>query len=168
MQREIRTLLVEGTQLSFNGKTYQIAIGKCGFSQDKREGDHCTPLGTFSLRECWYRADKLEKPQTSLPLRIIQQDDGWCDAPDDENYNRHIKLPYISSHEKLWRDDDMYNLIIPLGYNDAPIIAGKGSAIFMHVARPGYEGTEGCVALEQEDLLEVLKSVDSSSKIIIK
>lgn len=149
-------LRVKGNQLIFNGKTYRCAIGKGGFAADKHEGDGCTPLGTFALRECWYRADRLKKPRTHLPLRIISAQDGWCDDPESPDYNKHVKLPYSFSHEELWREDHRYDLIVPLGYNDGPILPGKGSAIFMHIAAPGYTGTEGCVALAQEDLLEIL------------
>lgn len=149
-------LLVCGNKLSFAGKEYRCAIGRNGFAADKKEGDGCTPLGVFPLRECWYRADKIPAPQTSLPLRIIRQKDGWCDAPESLNYNKHVCLPYNFSHEKLWRDDEVYDLVMPIGYNDAPVISGKGSAIFLHIARNNYELTEGCIALKIEDLLELL------------
>lgn len=157
--------VVSADKLQFNGKIYTIAIGKCGFSDDKREGDNCTPIGEYALRECWYRADKIAAPQTHLPLRVIQPDDGWCDAPDHPAYNTHVKLPFDASHEKLWREDDVYDVIVPLGYNDESPVAGKGSAIFMHVARPEYVGTEGCVALALPDLLEVLKDASTETTI---
>ncbi len=290
---------VTGNKLTFSGKDYHCAIGKNGFSADKKEGDGCTPLGIFSLRELWYRADKIEKPKTNLPIKIIHENDGWCDDVSSSDYNRHILLPlplgegrgegdyvyspqelieyaralrkestspeiklwsilrnrqmnglkfrrqhpvekYIADfycdelrliieldgeshfttegkvsdavrskflqekgykiirfsneeigesleaviqsiyaiteekaltpalsqgerekiqiprHEKLWRDDDVYDLIIPIGYNDSPVISGKGSAIFIHIARDNYEPTEGCVALKLQDLLEIL------------
>lgn len=149
-------LSVVGNTLYFQHRSYRCAIGKGGFSDNKKEGDGCTPLGSFALRECWYRADKLGKPSTLLPVRIISKDDGWSDDPKAADYNRHVTLPYGFSHERLWREDDMYDLIVPLGYNDQPIVAGKGSAIFLHVARPGYEPTEGCVALAKADLLAIL------------
>lgn len=157
--------VISADKLELGGKTYTIATGKNGFSAEKREGDNCTPIGEYALRECWYRADKLAAPQTKLPLRVIQPDDGWCDAPDHPAYNTHVKLPFAASHEKLWREDDVYDVVVPLGYNDAPIEPGKGSAIFMHVARPGYVGTEGCVALALPDLLEVLEQADSETTI---
>lgn len=156
MLSDSRTIKVLGNQLAFVGRTYTCAVGKNGFSADKKEGDGCTPLGIFPLRECWYRADKIAAPQTNLPLKIITKNDGWCDDLNSPDYNKHIKLPYDSSHEKLWREDDVYDLIIPLGYNDSPIIRGKGSAIFLHIAKPDYCGTEGCIALAKNDLLEIL------------
>lgn len=159
---------VTGNQLAFNGKTYRCAIGKGGFSSDKKEGDGATPIGTFALRECWYRADRLGQPDTKLPLRIIRENDGWCDDPASDEYNRHVLLPFAPSHEKLFCDEPVYDLIIPLGYNDDPVVKGKGSAIFMHIARPGYEGTEGCVALSKPDLLEVLVNCGLGTVIEIK
>lgn len=149
------------------GKTYRCAIGKNGFSADKKEGDGCTPLGAYSLRECWYRADKIAKPDTKLPLKIIHEDDGWCDDPKHPDYNKHVKLPFSASHEKMCREDDRYDMVIPLGYNDAVIVPGKGSAIFMHVAKPDVSGTEGCVALKAADLLEILRHFDGDTVIEI-
>lgn len=160
-----KIIQVKGNELFFVGKTYKCAVGKGGFSADKKEGDGCTPIGVFPLRECWYRADKIAEPKTNLPLKIITQNDGWCDDANSPDYNRHVKLPYDFSHEKLSRDDDVYDLIITLGYNDSPIIPGKGSAIFMHVARAGYEPTEGCVALKLQDLLEILPLLSQESSI---
>src|SRR5687767_5495780 len=107
-------LRVTGNKLYFNDKIYRCAIGKSGFSIAKREGDGATPTGTYALRECWYRAGRLEKPQTKLPLRIISQSDGWCDDPQSPDYNRHITLPHGAHHEQLWRDDHQYDLIVPL------------------------------------------------------
>lgn len=158
--------VISADKLEFDGKTYPIATGKNGFSREKREGDNCTPIGAYALRECWYRADKLpHPPKTALPLRVIQPDDGWCDDPAHPAYNTHVKLPFSASHEKLWREDDVYDVIVPLGYNDAPIVPGKGSAIFMHVARPGYVGTEGCVALALPDLLALLEKVGTADEV---
>lgn len=163
-----RLRVISKSELVMDGKTYRIAIGKNGFAAEKREGDNCTPLGAFLFRECWYRADKIAKPETNLPLRVIQPDDGWCDAPDHPAYNTHVKLPFAASHEKLWREDDVYDLIVPMGYNDNPPVAGLGSAIFMHVARPAYEGTEGCVALRKDELLELLKIIEPEDRIDIR
>ena len=156
--------VVSATELVFDGKTYRCAIGKSGFTKSKIEGDHCTPVGTFPLRECWWRPDRLSHaPQTVLPIRSIMPDDGWCDAPDDVYYNTHVKLPFAASHEKLWREDHVYDVIVPLGYNDSPVESGKGSAVFMHIAKPDYTGTEGCIALALPDLLEILGKVTINS-----
>ena len=301
-------LLVRGNELHFGDKIYRCAIGKNGFSENKKEGDGATPLGVFALRECWYRADKIAMPKTALPLRVVNENDGWCDSPDAPEYNTHVKLkpspsgrgqgegfyfynqpeliefsrglrknqtapemklwsmlrnrqmnglkfrrqhpiegyiadfcceeikliieldgnqhgtdegmekdamrshtlekagyrvirfsnhemaenfegvletifyvtsssaltPTLSqrergySFEQLFRADDVYDIIVPLGYNDAPIVAGRGSAIFMHVAKPDYTGTEGCVALALPDLLEVLAGCSAATRIDIR
>jgi L,D-peptidoglycan transpeptidase YkuD (ErfK/YbiS/YcfS/YnhG family) len=161
-------LLVRRNELHFQGKIYRCAIGKSGFSEAKKEGDGATPLGVFALCECWYRADKVAMPQTDLPLQIIEEHDGWCDDATSPDYNRHILLPYELSHERLWRGDDVYDVIVPLGYNDDPIVPGHGSAIFMHVAKPGYSPTEGCVALALPDLLEILAHASLETRIEIR
>ena len=161
-------IVVIGNQLHFQGKTYRCAIGKSGFSAHKKEGDGCTPLGIFLLRECWYRVDRLSAPKTGLPLRIIHKNDGWCDDPKAQEYNRPVQLPFAPSHEKLWRDDHAYDLIIPIGYNDDPVAAGAGSAIFMHVAHADYRGTEGCIALALQDLLAILPHLGITDRIDIR
>jgi len=155
-------------ELRFLGKTYQCAIGKNGFTDTPEEGAQKTPFGSFLLRECWYRADRLHAPVTSLPLKIINQDDGWCDAPAAPEYNRHVKLPFASSHEKLWREDHTYDIMVPIGFNDTDIISGKGSAIFFHLAKPGYTPTLGCVAVSMPDMLEILEKVDEQTLMVIK
>lgn len=162
-------LRVRGNRLVFQGKEYACAIGKAGVSANKREGDNCTPLGRFVLRECWWRPDRLPAPPvTVLPLKAITPQDGWCDDPADAMYNRHVPLPYPARHETLWREDAVYDVVVPLGYNDNPITPSKGSAIFLHVAREGYAGTEGCVALALADVLEVLRGVERGSGVVVE
>jgi len=158
-------IIVNQNTLTFAGKTYACAIGKGGYTRDKREGDGATPEGVFSLRECWYRPDKLAAPQTTLTVHAISPLDGWCDAPISPEYNRLVTLPYPHSHERMWREDGVYDVVVPLGYNDAPAIPGKGSAIFLHVAKPDFSDTEGCVALALPDLLEILAKIDLTSQI---
>ena len=159
--------LISKNLLEFGGKMYSCAIGENGFTDAPEEGAKKTPVGSFLLRECWYRADRLSAPQTSLPLRIIGENDGWCDAPGHADYNRHVTLPFAASHEELWRKDNTYDIIVPIGFNDVDIIPGKGSAIFFHIAKPGYTPTLGCVAVSLPDMLEILKSLDNTSRIII-
>ena len=161
-------IIVRGNKLSFGNKSYVCAVGKNGFVLDKKEGDLCSPIGEFALRQVFYRADKMSAPTTALPVTAITQNDGWCDAPTNYAYNQLVKLPFEASHEKLWRDDDLYDVVVVLGYNDAPIIPYKGSAIFMHIAKPDYAGTEGCIALKREDLLNVLAGVENNEKVSIK
>jgi len=158
--------------LTFNGKSYPCALGRSGIVSPatKQEGDGATPAGTWPLRRLLYRADKMSGPATSLPTSAIKRRDGWCDAPDDAGYNTQIELPYNASAERLWRDDDLYNLIIVLGHNDDPVINGKGSAIFFHVANTKADKlspTEGCVALTQATLKTVLESCSTDTRICI-
>ena len=134
------------------------ALGRGGVlpAADKREGDGATPLGLWRLRRVLYRADWVGAPVTALPSAAIARDDGWCDAPRDRAYNRQVKLPYPASCERLWRDDHLYDLLCVLGHNDDPPVPGRGSAIFLHVARTDYTPTEGCVALALADLQGLL------------
>lgn len=154
--------------LEFNGQEYRCSLGEKGVTGDKREGDLKTPLGSFSLMECWYRADRMEAPETDLPLRIIQKDDGWCDDVKSPLYNQHVKLPFEASHEELWREDEKYDIIVTLGYNIKPLIPGKGSAIFFHIAPEGYPHTQGCVGLVKADMLKVLKDCSPQTLMRVK
>ncbi len=146
-----------GGWLVWPGGSFRCALGRGGVRADKREGDGATPVGRFTLRRVLWRADRLERPETGLPLSPIAPDDGWCDAPEDPAYNRPVKRPYPASHEELWRDDHVYDVIVVMGHNDDPVVPGQGSAVFMHVARPDWEPTAGCVALPLPDLLRLLK-----------
>jgi L,D-peptidoglycan transpeptidase YkuD (ErfK/YbiS/YcfS/YnhG family) len=134
------------------------ALGRAGITGDKREGDHATPRGLLVMREAFYRADRLARPLIRLPIRPLEPHDGWCDDPLDRCYNRPVRHPYPASAERLWREDHLYDLIVVLGHNDQPPVPGRGSAIFLHVARPDFGPTEGCVALQLEDLLALLQS----------
>lgn len=149
---------VDGS-FELDGRILRCAIGKAGAitAADKREGDNKSPLGIWTMREVWYRPDVYpDGPKTALPVRATRPEDGWCDAPSDLNYNRPVSLPYPASAERMWRDDHVYDLVVILGHNDDPPVPGMGSAIFMHLARDGYPGTEGCVALERPDIEAVL------------
>jgi L,D-peptidoglycan transpeptidase YkuD (ErfK/YbiS/YcfS/YnhG family) len=126
---------------------------------DKQEGDGATPAGRFLLRRVLYRPDRLSAPGTRLPVAPLTPADGWCDDPADPQYNRPVRLPYAARHEELWRGDALYDIVVIVGHNDAPVIAGLGSAIFMHSASEDYRPTEGCVALARQDLLDVLTGV---------
>lgn len=132
------------------------ALGRNGCRALKREGDGVTPIGRWRVREVFYRPDRMRRPPTRLPVRAIRPSDGWCDAPADRNYNRPVRLPYPASAERMWRTDALYDLVAVLGYNDRPRARGRGSAIFLHVARPDFAPTEGCIALARPDLLRLL------------
>lgn len=145
-------------RFDLDGRRVRCAIGKGGAvpAAEKREGDGGTPIGIWPIRRVLYRPDKGPKPATALPIAAIAPDDGWCDAPGDRNYNRPVRLPYAASHERMWRDDDLYDLVVVLGYNDAPVVSGRGSAIFLHVARPNFGPTAGCIALARANVLTLL------------
>ena len=152
------------------GRTTRCALGKGGVvpAAAKREGDGASPAGTWPMRRVYFRPDRMDSPETALPVVALRPEDGWCDAPGDPLYNRPVTLPYPASHEKLWRDDHVYDLIVELGYNDDPPVNGHGSAIFMHLTRPDWSGTEGCVALSIEDLKDVLRLAGNESEIEIR
>ena len=156
--------------LSLGQRKVRCALGKGGLrlAADKREGDLCSPLGVWPIRRVLYRPDKGPAPSTELPTAPILPDDGWCDAPDDPNYNRPVKLPYPRSFEPMWRDDDLYDLVVVLGHNDDPPRSPMGSCIFVHVARPGYLPTEGCVALERQDLEALLAEAQPGDAVEIR
>lgn len=142
---------------TINGKSYPCSLGRSGIVTDKHEGDGGTPTGTYPLRYVYYRPDRLEAPETSLNLVPLTPQMGWCDEPAHADYNREIQLPFAASHEELWREDHVYDVIIVIGHNDSPPVPGNGSAIFLHLERPEKTPTAGCVALTLPDMLEVLK-----------
>jgi L,D-peptidoglycan transpeptidase YkuD (ErfK/YbiS/YcfS/YnhG family) len=162
-----RIIVADGF-LSWPGGRVRAAIGKGGLSRTKREGDGATPIGVFPLRRLLYRADRLPTPHTGLPISAIHPSDGWSDDPRDMLYNQAVPLPHPFSHERLSRDDGVYDLIVPLGYNDDPPVPGLGSAIFLHCARPDYRPTEGCVAIDRADLLRLVAECDQATRIDIR
>lgn len=143
------------------------AIGRGSVRSLKREGDGGTPLGTFPIRLVLYRADRMPRPRVPLPVHAIREADGWCDDPSDRNYNRLVRLPSVGSSEGLMRADALYDLVLVLGYNDRPRIKGNGSAIFVHLARPGYTPTEGCIALSRRDLSTVIAQIRRDTRVVI-
>lgn len=142
--------------LHLAGARYRAALGHGGIALHKQEGDGATPMGVLELRRVLYRADRVKRPRCAVQILPLAPNDGWCDDPADSAYNRPVRLPYDARHEALWRADALYDVIGVLGWNDAPVVRGSGSAIFLHVARPDYAPTEGCVALALPDLLAAL------------
>ena len=147
-----RTLTADGVATPCRiGRSGAIAAG------DKREGDGYTPRGTWRLREALLRPDcAVPAPGTALPWRWLDPADGWSDDPADPAYNKPVRHPHAFSAERLWRDDGQYDIIVPLGYNDAPPVAGRGSAIFLHCTADGHPATAGCVAIAREALVALL------------
>ena len=143
---------------AWEGRRTRCALGPAGViaADRKREGDGATPGGVWPIRRVLYRADRRPPPQTALAVSMISPSDGWCDDPADLAYNLPVRWPYHASAERLWREDGLYDLLAPLGFNDDPVRPGRGSAIFLHLAKPGFAPTEGCVALASEDLEAVL------------
>jgi L,D-peptidoglycan transpeptidase YkuD (ErfK/YbiS/YcfS/YnhG family) len=162
--------------LSFLGQTFQCALGKNGATYEKKEGDGKTPLGSFPLRRAFYRADKVTDSSTPdcygvssyLNCQATQTNFGWVDDSSDDLYNQFVYLPYNASHEELYLStSSVYDLLAVIGYNDDPIIPYAGSAIFFHVASPGYGGTAGCISMELKDLVFVLSQVTADTRMII-
>lgn len=136
----------------------RCAIGRGGVRADKSEGDGATPAGLLPLRRVLFRADRVAPPACAVPVEPIAPQDGWCDDPSHPDYNRPVGLPHPARHERLWREDTLYDIVGVLGWNDAPVLRGRGSAIFLHLARPDLAPTEGCIALAEQDLRAALAS----------
>jgi L,D-peptidoglycan transpeptidase YkuD (ErfK/YbiS/YcfS/YnhG family) len=144
-----------------------VALGRGGIRANKREGDGGTPRGTFRLRRVWWRADRAARPRTRLPVRPIRGDDGWCEDPRDRHYNQAIRLSPDHPGDRLKRADHLYDLIVELDHNTRPRMAGRGSAVFVHVARPGFAPTAGCVALKADALRRLIARVGPRTQIVV-
>lgn len=166
----VRSLSARATRgrLSIGQRSFPCALGRSGSTHAKREGDGATPKGRYGLDGLFIRRDKVFRPRSGaiIPRRIGRQD-GWCDDSRDRNYNRFVRHPYPASAERMFRDDDLYDLVVVLSHNRRPRVRGKGSAIFMHVARPGYLPTEGCIALSKRDLMKVIAVMGRRTKVVI-
>lgn len=145
----------------------RCALGRRGIRVDKKEGDGATPAGAFALRGVFYRPDRLSRPRTSLPVRALAPDDGWCDDRADPLYNCWVRRPYAARSEALWRRDGLYDLLAILAHNDAPVVPGDGSAVFLHVATATYAPTHGCVALALADLSRLLAACAPGDRLVI-
>ena len=143
------------------------ALGRSGPTHDKREGDGATPVGRFRVLQAFYRREKVRPPPTPLRLAPIRADDGWCDDPRDRNYNRPVRLPYPAGHERMRRDDGLYDVVLDLAWNRGPIRKGRGSAIFLHCARSGFAPTEGCVAVDPRVLARLVARIGPRTRIEI-
>jgi L,D-peptidoglycan transpeptidase YkuD (ErfK/YbiS/YcfS/YnhG family) len=143
-------------RLMWRGQTLRCALGQGGVRVEKEEGDGATPAGLLPLRRIFYRADRVQPPRSPMPIEPIAQSDAWCDDSSHRDYNRFVHLPHDARHEELWRQDTVYDVVAVLGWNDQPVVKGRGSAIFLHVARPDYAPTEGCVVLALPDLTRIL------------
>ena len=164
----ISQITVSSTHLELpDGTQIPCSVGKGGIVTDKKEGDGGTPVGSFPMRLCYFRADRLSLPPTGLQTLPLSPYDGWCDDPESAEYNQHVKLPFDARHEELWRDDHAYDVIIPLGYNDETVEKGKGSAIFLHIMHDDARPTEGCVAISAADMLALLPQLSPETMMLI-
>ncbi len=152
----------------FYHRAIPVSLGRGGIRADKREGDGGTPRGTFRPLRLWWRSDRGPRPRTLLPVRRIGQADGWCEDPADRRYNRHIRLSPGQSGDRLMRADHLYDLIIEIDHNARPRIAGRGSAVFIHLARQGFLPTAGCVGLTAQALHRLLEGVNTNTRIEIR
>jgi L,D-peptidoglycan transpeptidase YkuD (ErfK/YbiS/YcfS/YnhG family) len=153
--------------LKYKNLKFRCALGKAGVKKKTMEGDNITPKGTFKIIKIYYRSDKIKKIETLIKKSKINKNMGWCDDPNSRSYNKLINLPTKYSHEKLYRNDNLYDLIVALSYNTNPIIKNKGSAIFMHIAKNSYEKTKGCIALKKEHLIKIISKIEKNTKIRI-
>jgi L,D-peptidoglycan transpeptidase YkuD (ErfK/YbiS/YcfS/YnhG family) len=153
--------------LKYKDLKFKCALGKAGIRKKKIEGDNITPKGVFRIVKIYYRKDRLKKLSSKFTLIEITKSMGWCDDPKSKKYNQLIKLPSQFSHEKLHRKDNIYDLILVLNYNIKPTIKNKGSAIFMHVAKKNYERTAGCIALNKNHLIYLIKDIKKNTRVLI-
>jgi hypothetical protein len=153
--------------LKYKNFNYLCALGKAGIKKKIKEGDNITPKGVFKITKIYYRPDKIKKIKTNIKKIKIKKNMGWCDDPKSNYYNRQIKLPSKLGHEKLYRTDNLYDIIAVLNYNTNPVIKNKGSAIFFHVAKKSYKKTRGCIALKKEHLIYILSKIKKNTKIKI-
>jgi L,D-peptidoglycan transpeptidase YkuD (ErfK/YbiS/YcfS/YnhG family) len=153
--------------LKYKNLKFRCALGKGGVKKKTMEGDNITPKGIFKIIKIYYRPDKIKKIKTLIKKIKIKKNMGWCDDPNSRFYNKLINLPTKYSHEKLYRDDSLYDLIVVLSYNTNPIIKNKGSAIFMHIGKNSYKKTKGCIALKKEHLIKIISKIKKNTKIKI-
>jgi len=158
---------LKNKKLYFGNYKIKCAIGKRGISRKKSEGDGCTPKGTFKFKYLFYRKDKISKIKSSLRKIPIKKNMGWCDDVKSNFYNKLIKFPFVYSAEKLYRKENIYDVIIIIDYNLKPIVKNKGSAIFLHIAKKNYTPTKGCVAISKKDMKLLLAFINKKTKLII-
>ena len=160
-------ILIKNKYLTYGNYKVKCAVGKRGINRKKKEGDLSTPKGTFQVKKVYYRHDKVKNLKTCFKKIVIRKNMGWCDDPRSNRYNKLIKYPFKYKSEKLFRADNIYDIILVLNFNMSPIKKYKGSAIFIHVAKRKFSPTKGCVALEKKELRKLLKTLKKNSKIKI-
>ena len=155
-------------RLLWPGGSARAAVGRAGVAAVKKEGDGATPAGIYPLVSGFYRADRMAPPRSGLPMRALSPGDAWVDDPADPNYNRLVTLPYPAHTEPMWLDDAVYDLLVVIGYNMDPVVPSAGSAIFLHIARPDFSPTAGCIAVERDVLIGLVPLLGPGSTIAIR
>ena len=161
-------ILINKKYLTFKNYKAKCAIGKRGIGIKRKEGDLITPKGKYSIKYILYRKDRIKKIQSKLKKIPITKSIGWCDDPKSKDYNKLIKLPTNYNYEKLYRKENIYDLVLVLNFNMKPIVKKKGSAIFIHIAKKNYKKTEGCVAINKIQLLKIVKKLKNNTKVLIE
>ena len=160
-------ILIKNKKLILNNYRIKCAVGKRGIGRKKKEGDFITPIGVFKIRFLLYRKDRVRTLNTTLRKLVITKNMGWCDDPKSKQYNKLINIPFSFSYEKLFKKENIYDIILVLNYNMSPIKKNKGSAIFIHVAKRNYNSTAGCVAIKKKQFIKILKIIKKNSQIRI-
>src|SRR5436190_14448030 len=145
-----------------------VVLGRGGVRANKFEGDGATPRGRFRLVRLWWRADRHPRPRTLLPVRRITPDLAWCEDTSDRRYNQPFRRSPADGGDRLWREDHLYDFVIEIDHNTRPRIARRGSAVFVHLARPGFSPTAGCVGLKRDALTRLLERVGPRTWIHIR
>jgi L,D-peptidoglycan transpeptidase YkuD (ErfK/YbiS/YcfS/YnhG family) len=153
--------------LAAGNRVFRVALGRSGTKASKREGDGATPVGRFRPVRLWLRADRLTRPRVFLPIRRIGPNDAWCEDPHHRRYNRAFQRSANEPGDRLRRTDYLYDLIVEIDHNVRPRVAGRGSAVFIHVAREGFTPTAGCIALTKSDLLLLLARLSLNTRIVV-
>jgi len=153
--------------LTFDGQAIPVALGRGGLKANKREGDGGTPIGSFKPLRLWWRKDRHACPKTALPVRAIRADDGWCEDPSHRRYNRPVRLAAESNADRLMRTDHLYDFIVEIDHNTRPRVSGRGSAVFLHLARPGFAPTAGCIAMTRSSMLRLLARLSRRTRIVV-
>ena len=161
-------IIIKKHLLLYKGYKLKCSIGKSGLTHFKKEGDLATPKGCFKLGLLYYRKDRIKLPKYTIKKRIIKKNMGWCNDIRSKKYNQEISFPFRWKAEKLYRNDNIYDIFINVKYNHFPIVKGKGSAIFLHLSNQKYKSTKGCVALQKKDFLKIIPLINSNTKILIK
>ena len=159
-------ILINKNYLKYNKLKAKCAIGKKGIGYKKKEGDLITPIGQFKIKYVLYRKDKV-KISTKLKKKVIKKNMGWCDDPKSSQYNKLVRLPFAYKHEKLFRKENIYDIILILNYNMNPVKKNKGSAIFIHIAKNNFKKTEGCIAIKKTKLIKLIKEISPNTKVKI-